>query len=269
MIWLIIIYIFLMAGFYFFQHLFFFHPKVLPFNYQYSFQQKFRVQTVQADPNTVWDVVEFYPKDSAKGVVLYFHGNRDNIERYARYADIFTSNGYECWMIDYPGFGKSTGKLTTENMKQQAIHFYLLAHSQFNKEKIIIYGKSMGTGPASYLASVRDCRLLILETPYYSLSSLALHFVPFLPVSWLIKVNFMNGESLQNVTAPVVIFHGTKDRTIPITNAEKLQTVMKKYDRFIKIEGGEHNGLADSAQYKQVIDSLLEAPSISPTGEET
>ncbi len=265
MTWIIIIYIFLLAGFYFFQHLFFFHPKVLPPDYQFQFTQKFKEQPIRPDANTITDIVQFLPDDSAKGVVLYFHGNRDNIERYAKYAAIFTSHGYECWMIDYPGFGKSTGKLTTESMKLQAMQFYLLARSRFKKEHIIIYGKSMGTGPASYLASTRDCRLLVLETPYYSLSSLASSFVPFLPIDWLIKVNFANGEFLQNVTAPVVAFHGTDDRTIPIANAEKLKKVLKKGDRFITIDGGQHNGLADSALYKLVMDSLLEAPTQAPS----
>lgn len=258
MIWIIIIYILLLTGFYFFQQLFFFHPRKLPADYTFHFKQKFEEYSLPHDAFSVTDIVKFLPEDPAKGVILYFHGNRDNIERYAKYADIFTNNGYECWMLDYPGFGKSTGTLNAENMKRQAIHIYLLAHSRFKKEQIIIYGKSMGTGPASYLASVRDCRRLLLETPYYSLSSLASHFVPFLPVNWLIKINFNNGESLKNVAAPVFIFHGTDDKTIPVTNAERLKAVLKKEDRFIKIEGGEHNGLADSAQYKKVIDSLLD-----------
>jgi uncharacterized protein len=256
-IWMIAIYIFLMAGFYFSQHLFFFHPTALPADYQFQFAQKFKEQPIQPDENTVTDIVQFLPDDSAKGVVLYFHGNRDNIERYAPYSKIFTSQGYECWMIDYPGFGRSTGKLTTESMKLQAMQFYLLARSKFKREQVIIYGKSMGTGPACYLASTRDCRLLLLETPYYSLSSLASRFAPFLPVSWLINVDFKNGEYLQNVTAPVIAFHGTEDATIPIDNAERLKQVLKKGDRFISIEGGKHNGLTESTEYKQVVDSLL------------
>lgn len=257
MIWIIVIYIFLMAGFYFFQHLFFFHPTALPSDYQFHFKQKFKEQVIDG-AGTTTDLVQFLPEDSAKGIVLYFHGNRDNIERYAKYSAIFTSHGYECWMIDYPGFGRSTGELTTENMKQQAIQLYQVARSRFSRNEIIIYGKSMGTGPACYLAAVRDCRLLVLETPYYSLSSLASRFTPFLPVDWLIKVNFENGEYLRNVTAPVVALHGTADKTIPYDNAERLKETFKKGDRFITIEGGKHNGLADSAQYKQVMDSLLQ-----------
>ena len=226
--WIVIIYIFLLAAFYFFQHLFFFHPQSLPADYGFHFKEKFKEQPIRPDANTITDIVQFLPADSAKGVVLYFHGNRDNMERYAKYSDIFTQHGYECWMIDYPGFGKSTGKLTTESMKLQAMQLYLLARSRFKREHIIIYGKSMGTGPASYLASTRDCRLLVLETPYYSLSSVASGFVPFLPVNWLIKVNFNNGEYLPNVAAPIVAFHGTDDGTNSDVQCRKIRKGAEK-----------------------------------------
>ena len=100
------------------------------------------------------NIVQFFTKDSMpKGVVLYFHGNRDNVNRYARYAANFTKHGYEIWMTDYPGYGKTTGKLTEEKLYIQAKEVYKLANSKFGKDSIIVYGKSLGSGIASYLAS--------------------------------------------------------------------------------------------------------------------
>lgn len=257
MIYLLALYLLLMAGFYFFQHLFFFHPKPLTSDYAFHFKQKFVEKPIKPDVNTITDIVRFLPADSARGVVLYFHGNRDNIERYAPYSEIFTRHGFECWMVDYPGFGKSTGKLTTGSMQLQALQTYLLARSMFKPENIVVYGKSMGTGPASFLASTRPCSRLILETPYYSLSSLARHFAPILPVGWLIKVDFDNGDALQSVDVPVTIFHGDDDHTIPLSNAEKLKAVLKPSDKFINIAGGHHNGLTEFPVYKTTMDSVL------------
>ncbi len=65
----------------------------------------------------------------------------------------FTSHGYEVWITDYPGYGKTTGKLTEENLYMQAKEVYKLANSKFGKDNIIVYGKSLGSGIASYLAS--------------------------------------------------------------------------------------------------------------------
>ena len=81
-------------------------------------------------------------------MVLYFHGNRENINRYAKFADNFTRYGYEVWMTDYPGYGKTTGKLTEKKLYVLANEFY---HGQvkIREGQIIIYGKSLGSGIAS------------------------------------------------------------------------------------------------------------------------
>ena len=70
-------------------------------------------------------------------------------------------------MIDYPGFGKSTGVFSEQLLYDWALTLYKLARAYYSPDSIIIYGKSMGTGIAAQLASIRDCRHLILETPYY------------------------------------------------------------------------------------------------------
>src|SRR4030095_6807033 len=111
-------------------------------------------------------IVQFTVPDSVrKGIVLYFHGNRQNINRYAPNAKYFTKNDYEVWMIDYPGYGKSTGKRTENALYEDALQFYNLAMQTEPSEHIVIYGKSLGTGVAAQLASKRECRNLVLETP--------------------------------------------------------------------------------------------------------
>ena len=255
------LYLILCGCFYFFQHLFFFHPQSLPENHQFSFTQKFEEQQIKLDKKTLIDIVQFKTSDSAaKGVVLYFHGNRINIERYAEYAPNFTKNGYECWMVDYPGYGKSTGKLTTENMQLAAIELYKMARAKYPYKKIIVYGKSLGTGLAAWLASVRDCKQLILETPYYSLASLSFGYVPIMPVGWLTRLNFTTNEYFKNISVPITIFHGLQDEVIPFTNAMRLLPSMKNGDRFIPIPGGKHNDLPTKELYETTLNTILMQP---------
>ncbi len=255
------VYILLCCGFYFFQHLFFFHPKVLTAAYRFSFTQNFEEKQMLLDDKTMIDVVQFKPKDAvAKGVVLYFHGNRKNIERYAEYAPNFTQHGYECWMVDYPGYGKSSGQLTQEVMQNLAIKLYDLAKQKYGSTEILIYGKSLGTGLAAYLASVKESKQLILETPYYSMASLAHRYTPFLPVSMLLKMNFTTGAYFKTISEPITIFHGLQDEVIPFTNAMQLIPGMKKGDRFVPIPEGKHNDLPSKIMYQTKLDSLMRLP---------
>jgi pimeloyl-ACP methyl ester carboxylesterase len=115
----------------------------------------------------------------------------------------------------------------------------------------------MGTGMACQLASIRDCKYLILETPYCSMTSLVSHFLPIYPVESFLHYKFLNQNYLKEVTSPVIILHGTKDRLIPISNARKLMPLLKSGDEFMSIEGGSHNDLDHFPLFQQTLDSLL------------
>jgi uncharacterized protein len=195
--------------------------------------------------------------DGAKGVVLYFHGNKKNISRYAAYAKDFTARGYEVWMLDYPGFGKSTGVFSEQKLYDYALEVYVLARSRWKPSQIIFYGKSLGTGIAAQLADVRDCRRLILETPFYSLESVATHYLPVYPWGRLLHYHFPTYSHLTAVTAPVTIFQGTADWIVPYGNASRLKPLLKRGDEFVTIEGGGHNDLHDFPLFREKLDSVL------------
>ena len=246
---------------YYFQDYFLFHPEPLARNHRYNFTVPYKELNIPYDAASNLNVVQFATADSGKrGVVLYFHGNKKNISWYAGRIPAITKCGYEVWMIDYPGFGKSTGRLTEQRLYEYATQLYKLARTKWDKEKIIIYGRSMGTGIAAYLASRSDCKRLILETPYYSMHALIAHYLPIFAISNLIHYRLPTFEYLPKVLAPVTIFHGTSDGVIPYSNAKRLQATLKPGDQFITIEGGGHNNLNEFPRVQQVLDSLLSEP---------
>jgi len=256
----IIIIIYCSAGiaFYYLQEKLLFHPVPLPSDYQYKFNVPFKEINIPLNAKDNLNLVQFFPKDSTpKGVVLYFHGNRDNINRYAKYAVNFTKHGYEVWMIDYPGYGKTTGKLTEQNLYMQAEEMYKLANTKFEKNNIIVYGKSLGSGIGSWLASKNTCKQLILETPYYSIPDLFSTYAPIYPVNAMTHFKFPNGEYLKEVKAPVIILHGSADGVIPISCASKLKNVLKPGDEFVTIDKGSHNDLNDFPLFHEKLDSVL------------
>ncbi len=245
-------------AFYYLQEKALFRPVQLDADSSYHFSQPFVEKSISSDAATKFSIVQFTVPDSLrKGVVLYFHGNRENINHYAAFAANFTRNHYEVWMPDYPGFGRSTGKLTEQVLYDEALQLYKLARVTYAPGKILIYGRSIGTGIASQLASVRDCKRLILETPYYSLPSLTRRLFWIYPVDLLMHFKIPQYQYLRKVTAPVSIFHGTDDGVIPYSHASRLKEVLKPGDEFITIPGGSHNDLNTFPLFQRKIDSLL------------
>ncbi len=237
-----------------------FRPVPINRDHHYDFPTAYREVNLPYNAGTNINLVQFYPTpDSvpAKGVVLYFHGNRENISWYARNAPRFTSRGYEVWMIDYPGYGKSTGEFTEQRLYDWALLEYKLARKKYEPGQIILYGKSMGTGIAAQLASVRDCRRLLLEAPYYSFPSIIGAYMPIFPVDKMIRFKIPTWQYLQKVTAPITIFHGTSDGVIRYRCSERLKPFLKPADEFITIDGGSHNDLTSFPVYEQKLDSLL------------
>ncbi|MES1222230.1 MAG: alpha/beta fold hydrolase, partial [Bacteroidota bacterium] len=165
-----------------------FHPVSLKKEDKYEFTQPHKEFNIPVNSESNLNIIQFTTNDSLpKGVVLYFHGNKKNISWYARFAPYFTKHNYEVWMIDYPGFGKSTGHFTEQALYDCAGQLYKFARSRFAADSIIVYGKSLGTCIAAQVASAHNCRKLILETPYYSMTSLARRYFFMYPVDWLFK----------------------------------------------------------------------------------
>lgn len=253
--------IYFLGGFalWYLQDSIFLHPIPLRAGHVFSFKAPHEEINLQLDENSILNVVKFFPVDSTAvaGVVLYFHGNRENVNRYADCADYFTRNGYEVWMPDYPGFGKSTGKFSEQRLYNDAALLYKLVSKRFAAEQIVVYGRSLGTGVATELASHQPCKQLILETPYYSLPELAGAHFPFYPTSYMMRYEFPLYDYLPQVKAPVTIFHGTNDGVIPYKHSLRLKPLLKEGDEYVTLPKGRHNNLAVFTLFHEKLDSLL------------
>ncbi|MFN8244370.1 MAG: alpha/beta fold hydrolase [Ferruginibacter sp.] len=255
---IIILYCGIGISLYYLQEQFLFHPVKLGPGYHYQFSVPFREVNIPVNATDTLNMIQFLPADSLhRGVVLYYHGNMENINHYAGFARFFTSRGYEVWMEDYPGFGKSTGTITEQKLYDQAKQVYKMANARYPKEHIIVYGKSFGTGIAAYVASMMDCRRLILETPYYSIPSLYSCYAPVYPTARMASFKIPTYRFVEETSCPVTIFHGTSDGVVPYRCAAKLKSVLKTGDEFITIPGGNHQNLAGYPVYEKKIDSLL------------
>lgn len=243
---------------YYLQDKFLFHPVKLDASHTFSFRQKFREVNIPFNKEDTCNLVKFLPSDSVtRGLVLYFHGNRENVEHYAKFTEIFTKQGYEVWMEDYPGFGKSTGEITENKLYDQALSIRKMAQHAFGDDSIIVYGKSLGTAIAAYTASTFKPKALVLETPYYSIPDLFGSYAFIYPAGKMSKYKLPTYKFLEDVQSPVTIFHGTDDRVVFYSCAEKLKSKLKPYDKFITIPEGTHHNLAGFTVYQKTVDSIL------------
>lgn len=256
--WALIVYAALGILVYRFQDRFLFRPVALSEDHRYDFGIPHRERNLRFSETANISIVEFpAPVESRRGIVLYYHGNRRNISWYARHVGGFHRNGYDVWMIDYPGYGKSTGRLETDVLFAYALQMYRLARTQTSPDSLVIYGRSMGTGIAAWLAAREPARRLMLETPYYSLASLASTYMPLYPWDRMIRYGIRTHEYLPDVKAPVTIFQGTDDWTVPMRNAVRLKPLLKPGDEFVVIEGGGHNDLESFPVFRRKMDSVL------------
>lgn len=245
------------AALYAMQEKLLFLPTVLEKDYKYDFSSPFEELNLNTSDGAVLNAIHFKAK-VPKGVILYFHGNAGDLSRWGAIAQFFVKKHYDVLVMDYRTYGKSKGKLSENAFYSDAQLFYDYLTERYNEADISVYGRSLGTGIASYIASKNKPKQLVLETPYYSISDVAAYRFPFLPVKQLLKYKFPNYLFIEDVTCPITIFHGTKDGVVPYKSADKLKDIITEAKiTFITIEGGNHNNLMEYDGYKNEIERIF------------
>jgi len=234
-------------------------PLTQDHKYQFDHQEPFEELFFRPDDNVLVNAL-YFTTPNPKGLIFYLHGNASNLQRYGQFAIDFTQKGYNILMYDYRQFGKSKGELNEESFYTDAQWLYDEVKNcyGFEQDQIVIYGRSLGSGIATKLASQNQPRSLMLETPYYNIADVARRYVPFIPYDKLLRYNFRSDLWIQEVKCPVYIFHGTKDRVVPYASGSLLKPFLENPDRFITIPGAGHNNLRKYEQYHQFLQQFLE-----------
>lgn len=176
---------------------------------------------------------------------------------YSVLLSIFTRYVYKVLMVDYRGFGKSTGKRSQKAIKRDLQLVHNKVKDQTTEDRIILYGRSLGTGIAFYLASKNNPKQLVLETPYYSILDVAKSRFPVFPVKRLLIIQFPTFKYLPKINNSVTILHGTDDSLVPYSSGKKLDELALKNVNFVTIKDGGHNNLIEFKEYHKAIKSIL------------
>lgn len=202
----------------------------------------------------------YIPADPQAAQIVFFHGNASSAIHELDRGTLLRSAGFGVLIAEYPGYNGSTGKPSATSLLQAALdsHDWLISKSN---APIHVYGQSLGSGLAIYVASKRDVASVILEAPYNSLKEVAKAAYPYLPVEMLFRHEINSTEFAKNVRAPALLVHGSEDQIIPVEIGKKLFEVMPADTQWRQIDGAGHNDLAARGSLNLAIDFFQ---SISP-----
>ena len=184
------------------------------------------------------------PADGERGMILFFHGNAGNISHRLDYLVMFHRLRYSTLILDYRGYGKSTGTPSEEGTYRDAeaawnyVRDVRLAQSQ----DVVIVGESLGGAVASWLAAKADPRAVVLLSTFTSVSDLGAEVYWFLPVRLLSRFGYDNLTNLKRIRAPVFIAHSREDDIVPYAHGRKLFDAANEPKTFLEMEGGHNDG---------------------------
>ncbi|WP_035694796.1 alpha/beta hydrolase [Flavobacterium soli] len=253
-----ILYLIILSYLYFNQEDFIFQPAKLSKDYKFQFDEKFEELKIRSFDNINLNGLLFKAEKS-KGLIFYLHGNAGALDSWGNIANTYTDLGYDIFILDYRGFGKSGGEIESEEQFYKDVTFaYKKMLSQYPENKVIIVGYSVGTGPATYLASTNNPKVLILQAPYYNFSEMADSRFPFLP-GFVLKYKFATNQFIPKVKAPIYIFHGDRDQVISFSNSVKLQKLLKPSDRFFPLKNQDHLNINDNIDFIKELRIILKS----------
>lgn len=183
----------------------------------------------------------FAPPADGMPVILFYRGNAGSFSRGHERFERFVADGYGFLSFDYRGFPGSPGELTEEGVLADSLAaFDWLAAKGL---PILLWGRSLGTGPATYVASLREADGLYLETPFISAVAVAADRYGFLPVGLLMKDQYPVDLWIKDVDEPIAVAHGTADTTIAAYHGEAVYALAKNPKGIWIVPGADHDDL--------------------------
>lgn len=210
---------------------------------------------------------------TARGVVLYLHGNGANIGANVAQAERFHRLGFSVLLIDYRGYGRSTGGFPSEAKvyEDAAIAWnYLTQERQIMPQQILLYGHSLGGAIATHLAIQQpDAAGLIVQSSFTSIQQMAnrTQSYNFLPINLLLRQRFDSITKVPELQMPVLFIHGTADQQIPSDMSQTLYAAAPEPKRLWLVPYAGHNNVADTAgmEYLQVVEQFIQT--LQPVGQ--
>lgn len=202
----------------------------------------------------------FVPNDSARGTVIFCHGNAGNISGRLETVRTLHRLGLNVLIFDYRGYGKSEGRPTEKGTYRdgEAAWDYVTKNLEIPANRVILMGRSLGGPVAAWVAANRNPAALILESTFTRAPDLAAEIYPWLPVHRLIRYRYDTQARLDSVNCPVLVAHSRDDQLIPYHHGRELFEKSRKPKEFLEMEGSHGGGFIESGEtYVKALDRFL------------
>jgi fermentation-respiration switch protein FrsA (DUF1100 family) len=186
----------------------------------------------------------FIAREPGDPVILFCHGNAGNISNRLQKALIFRRAGASVLLFDYRGYGRSAGRPTEQGTYADAEAAYLFLSEKKNvpKDKIILYGESLGGGVAVETALRREAAGLILDSAFISTAEMARQIFPRLPVRWIISYKYDNLNKIPRLSLPLLVMHSPEDEIVPFAMGKRLFEAARQPKTFFEMKGDHNEG---------------------------
>lgn len=186
------------------------------------------------------------PTSEQAPVMLYLHGNGGNIGHRAAKVRPYLDRGWGVLLLSWRGYGFSAGHPSEAGLYADAeAAMDYLAVAGIGRERTVVYGESLGSGPAVKLAADGTFSALVLEAPFTSIPDLAAPMFPYVPARWLVRDRFASIDRIPRVSSPLLIVHGERDRTVPVSHGQRLLAAHRGVKEGHFVAGAGHNDLSE------------------------
>jgi len=204
---------------------------------------RFEPVTIETEDNerlSAWWV----PAENALGAVLFFHGNAGNISHRLDYLAMFHRLGYSTLIVDYRGYGASTGSPSEEGTYRDArASWDYLRHARAARDRdIVIVGESLGGAVAAWLAAREEPRAVVLASTFTSVPDLGAQVYPFLPVRLISRFSYDTLAAVKAIRSPLLVAHSRNDDIIPYAHGRALYGAASEPKQFLELAGGHNDG---------------------------
>lgn len=246
-----LVYALIVAFVYFRQEKLIFQPSPLAADHQFSIAD---VQEVKVPVDGAELSALHLRLPDPKGVVFFLHGNAGNLQTWLTSVDFYRRVNYDLFIIDYRGYGKSTGTIESEaQLHADVSKAWSTIAPTYAGKKLVVYGRSLGTGLAAKLASVVQPDLTVLVSPFESLKAMGDAHYPWLPAV-VNRYTMRTDQWLPAIKGAVIIEHGDLDTLIGLAHSERLQKLRAGIE-LVVVNGAGHN---DIHKFPKYLDTLSE-----------
>ncbi len=195
-------------------------------------------------------------------VLLWCHGNAGNISYRLENMRLLFQRGISIFIFDYRGYGQSTGQPTEEGFYQDALvsYDYLIHQRKISPERLIIFGRSLGSGVAGEVTVQRPTSGLIVEGAFPSIQAMADHHYFGLPARWVMDAEFNLMKKVQALKVPLLVMHGEQDAVVPMFLGKQVYDAAPDPKKWYVVSQAGHNDVpfVGGEAYFREIDMFLQ-----------